>query len=295
MNIDQTRQRFRINRVSQSFEEQEPQFRYMWHMIRWTDAQKQKLRTFIDGFLWFSRLTEFKDVREGRLPKKNLGLLDMLLTPEQSKYTKREYRLAARRGYASCWHMSDEEPSEEVWNLKFGHKHKAVALRTTPQLLRSHLAPFMDGPGPCYLSSIQYIDHDQDERGIPEGNTIDVAFRVRKEHERQREARLFFNCYGAAGAKLLQAGRLVWDKPPVRIFPAAASIPGKTEFRSIARGRLGLAHVLESERAIVVRINPAQLIEAVLVGRRMNKNDYTELMKMLEGSPLEDKVVREGD
>ncbi len=86
-----------------AFEPIVPSSRYAWHFIR-SNMIEHKLPTFLVGGLWLSRLNMFKDPWEGKLPERNLGLLNKLMRSEDAEAVVAEYEKAAATGYASCWH-----------------------------------------------------------------------------------------------------------------------------------------------------------------------------------------------
>jgi len=274
--------------VPRAFTPRFPSSKYLWHMFRWN--QLGKLRTFIEGGLWMSRLDQFKCALEGTLPDKNLGLLDMLLTPEMAEYTKEQYQLAKMRGYASCWHMSDGEPNEKMWKSKFGNNFKGIALRTTPDALRSQLIRLMRDAGPCYLSEVKYIDHKS--ALVPEANTLDVAFCVRNEFRYQREARVYIQCYGAPAARVLAAEPSMWGTPLVRRVPPGQSFSKEQELGGFVPAKATPEARKHNWEAIVPRIKPEELIEEILVGPKVNDEEYAFLMGMLAGSALEGRTRR---
>ncbi len=274
--------------VPKAFTPRFPSSKYVWHMFRWN--QLDKLRTFIEGGLWMSRLDQFNCALEGTLPETNLGLLDMLLTPEMAEYTKAEYQLAKMRGYASCWHMSDGEPNEEMWQGKFGGNFNGIALRTTPDALRTQLIRLMRDTGPCYVGEVEYIDHKS--YLVPEGNTLEVVFGVRNEFRYQREARVYIHCYGAPAARVLTAERSMWGTRLVRRVPPRQSFSKKREFVGFVPAKATPETRKHNWKAMVPRIKPEDLIEEILVGPKVNDERYASLMGILDGSALEGRARR---
>jgi hypothetical protein len=245
---------------------------------------------FLNGGFWLARLDQFEsfDVREGSLPKPNLGLLEMLLTPQQAAYTKDEYVHAARMGYASCWHMSDEDPDPQMWEGKFGNKHKGIGLRTTPGVLLNELKEFVQPGGPGYLSEVRYIDHERTT--IPEGQTIDVAYCVREEYAVQREARLYVTAGGLRSFDVLPLQESVWGTKLVRRMPARQTPSKKTELRGYVPPRAESSEARFNGKTMVPRIDPFTLIEEILVGWRVNNEERKHLQELLDGTPLAKRV-----
>jgi hypothetical protein len=214
----------------------------------------------------------------------------MLLSSEGAAYTKKEYRLASMRGYASCWHMSDEDPQDEMWQRKFGNNHKGIALRTTPEALRVQLGEIVSATGPGYIGEVEYIDHKEDL--VPEGNTLEVAFRVREEFSYQREARVYVHCYGAPAATVLAAEHSMWDTRLVRRVPPRQSFSRKREFVGFVPPKASEEARKHNWKAMVPRIAPEQLIDEILVGWRVSDAEYTDLLKMVSESPLRNNIRR---
>jgi hypothetical protein len=57
-----------------------------------------KLKMLLQPGIWLARLDQFKDALEGTLPLPNLGLLQMLMSPEMADDTVRLYVKDALRG-----------------------------------------------------------------------------------------------------------------------------------------------------------------------------------------------------
>jgi hypothetical protein len=73
--------------VARPFVPRQPQAPYLWHLIRMN--QLFKLKMFLQHGIWLARLDQFKDTLEGTLPLPNLGLLQMLMSPEMANDTVR--------------------------------------------------------------------------------------------------------------------------------------------------------------------------------------------------------------
>jgi hypothetical protein len=277
----------RLKRISQPFASKPPESKYLWHLFSYKYLDT-KLSMFLKGGLWMARLDAFKDEFEGKLPQANIGLLNMLLSRDQADYTQKEYEHAARLGYASCWHMSNGDPDPEIWKRKFGNNHKGIALRTTFQELSAQLGYLVMPGGPGYISEVQYIDHQT--TAIPEAQTVDVAFRVRREYAYQREARVYVNARDAAAFKTLPSLKSVWDTVLVKRYPGR-QIPSKVrELRGYVPPAAEIAKEKVNGRAMVPRIDPEQLIHEILVGWRVNSDEKTKLAQMLAGTSFLDLI-----
>jgi hypothetical protein len=281
--------RIRAVLVPKPFSPVVPRSKYLWHLFRWN--QLHKLDAFIQGGLWLSRLDQFNCAFEGSLPDVNLGLLDMLLTPDQAAYTKREYQLAKMRGYASCWHMSDHDPTEQIWQTKFGNRHKAIALKTTPSALQKQLSRLIDNTGPCHVGEVEYINHETDT--VPEGNSIEVAFRVREQFSFQQEFRVYVHCYGTPAIRALVPEQSMWNTRLVRRVPARQSFSRKRELVGFVPPKASAAARKFNWKAIVLQVQTEQLIEEILIGCRVSDEEYASLMRLLDHSPLKGRVRRE--
>jgi hypothetical protein len=265
-----------------------PSSRHAWHFIR-SNKIEHKLPAFLAGGLWLARLNTFKDPWEGKLPKRNLGLLNKLMRPNDAEAVIAEYEKAAATGYASCWHLSDGNPDSAMWDKSnFGNNHKGIAIRTSYDLLRSELGILIakSGDGPLHISEVQYIDHiDSTQEPLPEGQTLAVAFSVRKEYSFQKELRVFLTTTWGSAAEVLPSKTNPWGgplAPPELIrgkFPTAPTQLSDSIPEPVQRGE-----------AIVPIINPKVLIDKILVGYRMNQDERDKLMAMLQKNGLEDRV-----
>lgn len=217
-----------------------------------------KLRTFLLGGIWFARLDTFGDPLEGTLPRADaMGLLQKHPAPD-ARWLREEYERNGRRTYASCWHMSDGDPSDAVWD-KFSKDDDAVAIKTTVGRIDRELAHLLGGgvgSGPLHRGAVDYIDHHI--HSIPEGNLLEAVFAIRDSFADEVEARYVLFTHGTAAAERLYHG------PPgpfgnmVEAVSGAASVSGMTEFQA--------AH--SNGTAIVPSVDPSRIIVEVLAGPR---------------------------
>jgi hypothetical protein len=242
--------------------------KYLWHLIGLSKINK--LDTFLNGGLWLSRIDQFEDRLEGSLPAGNVGLLKKMLPPEMEQIACKEYELAAKRAYASCWHMSDDDPSERMWN-GFGDKGNGIAIKTTPAALWNATGHLQGSDGPLYLGAVRYIDHNVCT--LPEAQTLQTVFAVRKQYACEREARLLINCYGENAARLLGAKNM-WGHPLVECLAKEHSGTGQYEFRGVVSDGRSSAGT-----AIVPSISQEFICE-VLIGHRVALR--TDLIAKLE-------------
>jgi hypothetical protein len=265
-----------------------PSSRHAWHFIR-SNRIEHKLPAFLVGGLWLSRLNMFKDEWEGKLPLRNLGLLTKWLRPDDVKAVIVEYEKAAATGFASCWHLSDGHPDPAMWEKSnLGNKHKGIALRTNYDLLKEELRPLIakSGDGPLHISEVQYIDHvDPKDEPLPEYQTLEVAFSVRKDYKLQKELRGFLTTTWGAAAEALPSKRNPWGGPlvpPELIHGKLPTAPSNL--------KNSIPEPVQRGEAIVPCINPKVLIDKILVGYRMNQDERDQLMAMLQKAGLEDRV-----
>ena len=280
-----------IKRVGDAFRPVQPRARFLWHLMRWN--QLFKLKTFLQGGLWLARLDQFNDPLEATLPDSNLGLLRKLLPPTQLPATLDEYELAAKRGYASCWHMSNLEPSVGMWEGKFGNRGKGIALRTTPERFASTLNHLITPNGPFYLGEVRYIDHQRDQ--IPEANTIESAFVVQSQFEWQKEARFYVHLYGVNATESLCLERSVWNQPLVREIDSQNSFSRKREFVGHIPKTASGDSSKNDGLAMAVRYTPSLLIEEILVGPRVSDTEYQNLVEMVNGSSYNGPIRKLSD
>jgi hypothetical protein len=278
-------QRVRAKRIGDAFKPIVPSSRHAWHFIR-SNKIEHKLPTFLAGGLWLARLNTFKDPWEGKLPERNLGLLNKLMRPNDAEAVIAEYEKAAATGYASCWHLSNGNPDPAMWNKSnFGNNHNGIALRSSYALLRAELGSLVakSGDGPRHISEVRYIDHTQEL--VPEGQTLEVAFSVRSHYSFQKELRVFLTTTGGSAAEALSSKTNPWGgplAPPELIrgkFPTAPTKLSDSIPEPVQRGE-----------AIVPTVNPKVLIDKVLVGYRMDQGGRDKLMAMLQKAGLEDRV-----
>jgi hypothetical protein len=278
-------QSVRAKRFGNEFEPIVPSSRYAWHFIR-SKKIEHKLPAFLAGGLWLSRLNIFKDPWEGKLPERNLGLLNKLMRPNDAEAVVAEYEKSAATGYASCWHLSDGNPDPAMWNKSnFGNNHNGIALRSSYALLRAELGSLIaeSGDGPLHISEVRYIDHTQEL--VPEGQTLEVAFSVRNQYSFQKELRVFLTTTWGSAAEALPSKRNPWGGPlvpPELIHGKFPTAPSK--FRN------SIPEPVQRGEAIVPCINPKVLIDKVLVGYRMNQDERDQLIAMLQKAGLDDRV-----
>jgi len=216
-----------------------------------------KLRTFLGGGLWLARLDQFGDPLEATLPQQNLGLL-YKLPSAQVPAVQKEYELGVKRAYASCWHMSDNDPSDHAWS--FG----CVALRTTPQKMEAALQVISGPDGPVHFGQIRYVDHWIDQ--IPEGNVIEAAFVVRLGFLLENEARVLVHAHGTAASDYLYGKKGPFGDL-VRVQAPSASLSGKHEF-------IG-GHA--NGTAMVLPIAPDQFIEEMVINSSASDQERNEI------------------
>lgn len=258
-------------RTTGAFQPTPPNSRYLWQVMRaW------KLDTFLRGGLWLARLDQFNDPMEGTLPGPNLGLLNNLLPAFQAAGVVREYELGVQRAFASCWHMSEGDPSAHAWET-FGSDKDGVAIRTTPEAIRQAILCVADGP--IYLGAIRYIDHATDF--IPDGNIIEASFVVQRGFHQERESRVLIHTHGTATTDHLYGKNGLFG-PLVASISAANSPSGKTEFTG--------GHAQGT--AIVLRVDPRALIQEIFIDPRVSHTDGQAIITIVESYGFGDRLRR---
>jgi hypothetical protein len=276
-----------FNLVPVPFAPRAPESADLWHFIRCN--QLGKLQTFMQHGIWLSRLDQFKDELEGSLPRPNLGLLQKVLPTEMAESTEHSYKMAALRGYASCWHASEGDPSDEMWESKFGNKGRAIALRTSPARLASTVSRFSEGPGPCYLGEIRYIDHRQDQ--VPEGNTLEVAFVVQDRFAFQREVRLYAHTLSASAIETLLTERIAPNESIARLARPDEILEFGSEIVGNIPPALGLELSARHDgKAMILPIPASDYIDEILVGPKARADDHQKLAQILRGYTLLDRL-----
>jgi hypothetical protein len=275
--------------VARPFVPRQPQAPYLWHLIR--TNQLFKLKMFLKHGIWLARLDQFKDTLEGTLPLPNLGLLQMLMSPEMANDAVRLYEKDALRGYASCWHASDGDPSEEMWAQKFGNRGKAIAIRTSPALLSTAAKRFLGADGPCYLGEIRYIDHSVDN--VPEANTLEVAFVVQDRFEYQNEVRFYLHILSSSAYAVLTTECLGPDLPIVRSAHPNEVLEYESEIIGNVPDELGQdLHDENDGKAIILPIPAGEFIDEILIGPQVSDREVEEVTMLLREAGLGERVRR---
>lgn len=264
-----------ITRISKAFTPVKPTSKHLWHLASGQQMER-KLETFLRGGIWFARLDTFTSgVPEGTLPKRNKSLLDKL--PKfQVKMVKKVYTRAVKRSFASCWHMSDADPSTSIWK-SFGGDGNGIAIRTTPTHLTQVLAAISGNDGPVHFGEIRYIDHWIDV--IPEANVIEAAFVVQDSYAYEREARVLIHSHGtAASDHLAHASGL---------FGPLVKRPPKRQLDAGSYGFLGgYAHW----KAIVPSVDAKVLIQEIVIGKGVDAVRRKRLVDLVTRYGLADRI-----
>ena len=275
--------------IPKPFSPQQPQGRHLWHFIRVN--QLFKLETLLKYGIWLSRLDQFRDEREGTLPRPNLGLLEKLLPPAMAEYAAKLYQKDALRGYASCWSASDGDPSEEMWQNKFGNRGRGIALRTSPNLLASAAARFLGVGGPGYFGQVRYIDHDKDP--VPEANTIEVAFVVQERFRYQQEVRLYVHTLSESAYTVLMGEFVARGQSIVRRARPEEVLEYDNELVGNIPPQLGeKLHADRDGKALILPVSAAKYIDEILVGPKVGEQELLDLNNQLKVHGLAEKVRR---
>lgn len=269
-------QRIRVSRSSCSVKLIPPTSRHLWHLFFW--PLEQKLKTFLESGLWLARLDTFAEASESQLPHANLGLLVKAGTP-LIPWIQAQYQMEARSAYASCWHMSEADPSAYAWE-QFGLNGRGVAIRTTPEAMWSALRPVSGPDGPVYFGAIEYIDHDTST--IQPENVIAAALAVDKKYQQEMEARVLIHTEGGAAAERLldyegPYGALITRNPN-------AGQPGEPTFVGGARESDG--------KAIVISIEPQEFIHEIILGPGLSEETRRALLAMIRNHGMASKLRR---
>lgn len=261
--------------MSNAFKPTFPDTKYLWHLM--SKDVVTKLTTLLRGGMWFARLDTFDDDQEGCLPDGNVHLLSKL--PKfQVSMVKGIYEQAIRQSFASCWHMSDEDPNDHVW-AEFGGGGNGIAVRTTPMILKDALADISGPDGPVHIGVVRYIDHWVDV--IPESNVIEAAFVVQDGYSEEREARLLIHTVGNCVSEYLVPKKGL-DKMLVERPPAPHGIAGNTSLQG------GDA----SGRAIVPKVGPPSLIQEIVLGPDLPTGNLQCITDLIETYGLTNVIRR---
>lgn len=260
-----------IHRASQAFQPTPPPEKELWRV-----TTIERLETLLSGGLWFARLDQFGDMLEGTLPRTNsLGLLDHL-PPEGAEWVRQQYHDAVLQGFALCWHVSEDEASPFVWDT-FSNPTDGVAVHTTVERLRKALEPILRPDGPVHMGAVRYVDHTRDR--IPDWNVIEAAFVVQDSYSDEREVRALIHTVGTAAHEVLPSRSGPFG-PLVERVPPEDSQTGKTMLTGGHNGGT----------AIVLSVDPADLIVEVVPDRRLSGAALANLRRRLQHHSLEDKL-----
>jgi EcsC protein family len=266
-----------------------PRSRHLWHLMRPHELDP-KLATFLNGGLWLARLDKFNDPLEGTMPRRNLGLMQKLLgSKELAAQVEAEYEHSAQNAFASCWHMSDGDPSDYAWRI-FGGDHTGIAIRTTPAALKSCLAGILETEGPGYISEIEYIDHQTDF--LPEAQTLAAAFSVREGYRGENEARVLVTTFGQAAFDRLRLLENPWGTPLVEEVLGDKQRETRHGLRGSVPPTAGASHIQDGF-ALVPAIDPHLLIQEIVIGSAMDPDGVARLKQMLEQASFRDVLRRE--
>lgn len=244
--------------------------KYLWRLM-----DVQKLHTLIsDRGLWFARLDQFNDPREGTLPYGNLGILSKY-SHNAEMWAREEYGYTVRRSFASCWHRSDSDPSYCIWKVFGGGSF--VAVRTTPELLADELAAYTSVNGPLYIQQVEYVDHGKDK--VKEGNFIYPAFAVRTEFRDESEARVLIHTHGTIAYDFLYNKRGPYGDL-IRTVAPAQSYSGKHEWEG---GHAG-------GTAIVLPVDPERFVLEIRRGPETADRHWNTAVEIATNQGLQDRL-----
>ena len=228
-----------FRRVGGAFRAKPPSTMSLWRIMK-----VEKLSLMLEGGLWFARLDQFNDPREGSLPNGNLvGLLGKLPTASVG-WIQRQYVLGVERSFALCWHMNDGDPDASLWT-SFADVDDGVAVRTTWPILIEQLRAITGTDGPLHFGAVDYVDHAVD--AIPDGNVLEAAFVVADSFQGEREARALIHTHGTDAYDILV------DKIGPCGHLVAQIMSAKSNCHELVGGH-------QDGKAIVVRVNARALI-----------------------------------
>lgn len=246
-----------LNRVTDEFSVAFPTSSSLWKLA--AADELFKLDTLLEGGLYLARLDRFKDPREGTLGRMTKSLLDKAPVYEK-RYILRQYKNARRQSFAICWHRSDKEPSEYVWNV-FGGAHNGFAIRTTPRKLRMAVESVIE----CragYIGEVKYKNHDKQENSL--SNILDVHFVVRDDFIYEEEVRFLIHTFGPYGQTL---NGIEGPKGPLLKWRKRRTTPPVHE--CVGGYRRGTA--------ILLNVEPKRLIEEIVVGKLASRALFEEI------------------
>lgn len=235
-----------------------------------------RAETLFAGGLWFARLDQFGDGLEGSLPSENrIGLLAHH-PPLDASWIEHEYGRGILRSYALCWHRSNGDPSQHIWD-SFSSPVDGVSVATTPDRLRAALKPITGPTGPVHFGVVRYVNHQVDT--IPEYNVLEAAFVVRQTFSSEHEARVVVHTHGTAAYDCLYGKNGPFG-------PLVTPVSGD--------GSPGGGHDLVGGHAdgtaLVLDIDPRQMITEIIAHPRMRPGDYARVCEVVERHGLVDRL-----
>jgi hypothetical protein len=146
---------------------------------------------FINESLYFARADEFEDIFEGSLPKQSIiartNQLNEYSSNKSGFETKSDFwnnvGLDFKKKFAiNCWHMNNYE-SAAMWKL-YLKTNEGVAIQTSIKKFEECLNMLHL---PVYISTVEYIDYDNDL--IDWGNKMAPFVHKRKSFIHEQEVR----------------------------------------------------------------------------------------------------------
>src|ERR1043166_6700236 len=245
--------------------------------LLWRVMTLDKLRTILEqGGLWFARLDQFGDPLEGQAPARNLGLLNKY-PAEAATWAEIEYGYTVLRSYASCWHMSDLIPVNDMWETFGGAGEDALAIQSSGGQIASAIDQFTTAEGPIYFHPVQYIDHLNDT--VKEGNFIFPAYAVQTAYSYEREARILIHTAGTIAYKVLYGRKGPLGSLISYVLPDQ-SYSGKIEY----------VGGTSNGTAIVLPVDPRRLITRIVRGPNTSDKVWGRIHNMAEAAGISDRA-----
>src|SRR5699024_1852796 len=143
------------------------------------------LKFLEDGYLYLTRISNFKDPFEGSLPKnhqKHLETLKKVLQLQNSHVESYNYllKLIKEHFYVNCWHINQYE-SAAMWSI-YSRTNESIAIQSSFLKLQKEVGE------QAMLGAVGYVDYEKDS--IPYGNIYYPAICKRKSYSYENEFRI---------------------------------------------------------------------------------------------------------
>ncbi len=169
--------------------------------------------------------------------------------------------------FVSCWHKSESDPTERAWEI-FGDCENGFALRADPLFIEALAERFSNDALRARFGQVQYLGDGE--------QIADAAFQVASTHRHEDEMRFALTLTDTTSMDDCILKEQVRKNVPARYSNRAEA----KQFRCVTLIGDG------EDDAIVLPVSPVDLIEEVIIGPAVSKNDKVHFMKLLESAGI---------